>query len=231
MRTGVRIERSDPAVESSVRKRRGTPTPSGGHSPRPFGPRGECTTRNCAAPTCFGTPMSHACGDAVSAAQWDAGTARPPRTRRAGIRTTSTATTDLLVALADRRLTRGSVGCRTWSPQRSDHRRNARHWTARSSALRRGPRPLFGALRRAGPRPHPHRSATCGEHRLEPRRHGERVPRMPLPHAGVRCGTHRSRGVAQGPRGSGSPRCPRWSTNRLGAARRTRRSEVIHIPR
>jgi hypothetical protein len=104
MRTGVR------AVESSSRiqrpEQRGKPTPSGGHFPRPFGPRGECTTRNCAAPTYFGTPMSHASCGAVSTAQRDV-VKHALHGPRGGIGTASTdKRLPLPVSLAARRLTR-----------------------------------------------------------------------------------------------------------------------------
>ena len=75
--SGGRIQQSNRASGAA-----GKPTPSGGHSPRPFGPRGECSTKSCAAPTCFGTPMSPASGGAVSTAQRDVCRARPPWTPR-----------------------------------------------------------------------------------------------------------------------------------------------------
>ena len=132
--------------------------------------------------------MSHACGGAVSTAQRGAGSARPSWTRRAGIGTASTAAPTLPVSLAERRLTR-VLG----------RARRSGRITVETPGTRPlirpliralcggGPRLLFGALRRAGPRPHPHRSGTV--RRTPPTQRTS--PPGCLPRHGVRCGTHR----------------------------------------
>lgn len=110
----------------------------------------------------------------------------------------------LPVALADRRLTRGSAGCETC-------RRSGRITveTPGTGPLIRalcdgGPRPLFGALRRAGSHGRTHTAAPPAANTASNLADtANESPRMPLPRAGLRCGTHRSRGVAQGPRDPG----------------------------
>ncbi len=232
MRTGVRIERPE---------KRGNPTPFGGHSPRPFGPRGECTTRNCAAPTYFGTPhvtrLRRCCVDRAAGRRFGAPFVDSPRRHRDRV---DRRTDPAGIARGEASHTRA----RTCSPQRSNHRRNARnstaHSTADSSALRRGSVTAdSSALRRgsatavrsaaaggsaAAPAPFRHRAANTADTANE-------SPGCLLRH-GVRCGTHRvSVSGARTAGIRGSPGCSTWGTDRLGTIRRTRRSEVIHIPR
>jgi hypothetical protein len=166
--------------------KRGTPPPSGVTPPGPSGlggsvlleiaPRQHISGRPCHTPAVVlcrprsGAPVRRALRGLASPAS---GPRRPPHRpcRYRSRRGVSHACSDVLA-------------------QWSNHRRNARnstaHSTADSSALRRGPRLLFGALRRAGPRPHPHRSGTV--RRTPPTQRTS--PPGCLPRHGVRCGTH-----------------------------------------
>ena len=218
MRTGVRIERP---------QKRGTPPPSE-DSPRPFGPRGsvllEIAPRQHISGRPCHTPAAVLCRPRAGR-RFGAPFVDSPRRHRDRV---DRRTDPAGIARGEASHTRA----RTCSPQWSNHRRNARnstaHSTADSSALRRGPRLLFRALRRAGPRPHPHRSGTV--RRTPPTQRTS--PLGCLPRHGVRAEHTPGLGERRADRWDpGSPGCSTWDSDGLGTIPRTRRPEVIHIPR